>query len=65
MFPNVSRKVAMPRLDPKASNDVLRVEVTENPSDKDRQLLSGPRGLVLDCQLSDFSDCAGLIFVSL
>lgn len=55
----------MPRLDPKASNDVPRVEVTENPSDKDRQLLSGPRGLVLDCQLSDFSDCAGLIFVSL
>ena len=46
----------MPRSDPKASNDVLRVAVTENPSDKDHGLLSGPLGLVLDCQLSDFSD---------
>lgn len=50
----------MPRSDPKASNDVLRVAVTENPSDKDHGLLSGPLGLVLDCQLSDFSDCSGL-----
>lgn len=63
--PDMPRKVAMPRSDPKASNDVLRVAVTENPSDKDHRLLSGPLGLVLDCQLSDFSDCSGLIFVSL
>lgn len=40
--------MATPRLDPKASKDVLSQAATEMPSDKDHQLLSGPLGLVLD-----------------
>ena len=61
----MSRKVAVPRPSPKASDDVLSEAVTETSSDKGRRLLPGPLGLLLDCQLSDFSGCVGLTVVSL